>query len=109
MKKISALTAVSFAAALALAACGGGGGGNNGGSSAAAPSTPASSPTTGNVTTPQYASTSAQLAVFNTLNQQRQQCGFPAFTENTILDQAAQAHSDYQAQNGVLITDTEDS
>ncbi|CAN7794802.1 CAP domain-containing protein [Paraburkholderia hospita] len=107
-KNISALTAVSFAAAIALSACGGGGGGN-GGSTAAAPSTPASSPTTGNVTTPQYASTSAQLAVFNTLNQQRQQCGLPAFTENTILDQAAQAHADYQAQNGGLITDTEDS
>ncbi len=106
-KNISALTAVSFAAAIVLSACGGGGG--NGGSSAAAPSTPASSPTTGNVATPQYASTSAQLAVFNTLNQQRQQCGLPAFTENTILDQAAQAHADYQATNGGLITDTEDS
>ncbi|AUT75436.1 serine protease [Paraburkholderia hospita] len=107
-KNISALTAVSFAAAIALSACGGGGGGN-GGSTAAAPSTPASSPTTGNVTTPQYASTSAQLAVFNTLNQQRQQCGLPAFTENTVLDQAAQAHADYQGLNGGLITDTEDS
>ncbi|MEM5440561.1 CAP domain-containing protein [Paraburkholderia diazotrophica] len=109
-KKISALTAVSFAAALALSACGGGGGGNGGNSSAAA-STPASapSPTTGNLTSPQYAATSAQAAVFNTLNQQRQQCGLPAFTENTILDQAGQAHADYQAQNGGLITDTEDS
>lgn len=109
MKKISALTAISFAVALTLAACGGGGGGSNGGTTGAAPVTPASSPSTGNVTIPQYAGTSAQLAVFITINQQRQQCGFPALTENTVLDQAAQAHSAYMAQNGGLITDTEDS
>ncbi|TCG02681.1 hypothetical protein BZM27_54030 [Paraburkholderia steynii] len=64
MNKNISLTAVSFAAALALSACGGGGGGGNGGSSAAARRRRPSSPTTGNVATPQYASTSAQLAVF---------------------------------------------
>jgi len=106
-KKIFALTAVSFAAALALSACGGGGGGSNGGSSAAAaPSTPASSPTTSNLTTPQYAANSAQLAAFNLLNQQRQQCGLPAVQENTALDQAAQSHAQYLATNNVM-TDTE--
>jgi hypothetical protein len=103
-KKISTLTAVSFAAALALSACGGGGGGGgNGGSStsAAASSTPASSPVTGNVTTPQYTANSAQQAIFATLNQYRQQCGFPALTENTLLDAASLNHAKYTAQNNV--------
>ena len=115
MKKNICLTAtaVSFAAALALSACGGGGSSsgsssgtssNNNGSS----STPAAStPTSANTSTPQYTANSAQLAVFNTLNQQRQQCGFPAFVENTQLDQAAQAHASYMGQNSGLITDTE--
>ncbi|MFM0386945.1 CAP domain-containing protein [Paraburkholderia dipogonis] len=103
-----ALTAVSLAATMMLAACGGGGGGGNGGNATgAAPSAPASSPATGNVATPQYAASTAQLAVFTTLNQQRQQCGFPALTENTVLDQAAQAHAKYMGQNGGIITDTE--
>ncbi|SDR54380.1 Cysteine-rich secretory protein family protein [Paraburkholderia fungorum] len=104
-----ALSAISIAAVLTLAACGGGGGGGNSGE--AAPSTGASTPTataTGaNVATPQYATDSAQLAAFNTLNQQRQSCGFPALVENTQLDQAAQAHASYMGQNGGQITDTE--
>jgi hypothetical protein len=113
-KKLSTLTAFSFATACALNACGGGGGdggGAAGGGNAtgAAPATPASSAATGNVTAPEYPSAGAQLAVFNTINQQRQQCGFPALTENTVLDQAAQAHALYMSQNGGLITDTEDS
>jgi hypothetical protein len=118
MKKNICLTAtaVSFAAALALSACGGGGGG--GGSSGSSSGTsssnngssstpPASTATSANVTTPQYAADSAQLAVFNTLNQQRQQCGFPAFVENTQLDQGSQSHASYMGHNGGLITDTE--
>ncbi|MFM0082826.1 CAP domain-containing protein [Paraburkholderia sediminicola] len=102
-----ALAAASLAVTMMVAACGGGGGGSSGGPSGAAPSTPASSPTTGNVTTPTYAAATAQLALFNTINQQRQQCGFPALTENTVLDQAAQAHAQYMGQNGGAITDTE--
>ncbi|MEX3935762.1 CAP domain-containing protein [Paraburkholderia phymatum] len=109
MKKISVLTAVSFAAALALSACGGGGGG--GGSSAtssAAPATGASAPGTANLTTPQYTADSAQSAAFTLLNQQRQQCGLPAMQENPALDQAAQAHAQYMATNNV-VSDTETS
>ncbi|ADG20614.1 CAP domain-containing protein [Paraburkholderia atlantica] len=114
-KNISTLTAISFAAMLALAACGGGGGGgdssgsSSGGSSnnGSSSTPPASTATSANVTTPQYTADSAQLAVFNTLNQQRQQCGFPAFVENTQLDQAAQAHASYMGQNGGTISDTE--
>ncbi|CAN7808388.1 CAP domain-containing protein [Paraburkholderia hospita] len=101
-----ALTAVSIAAAMALAACGGGGGGG-GSSTAAAPSTPASTPTAGNLTTPQYAADSAQLAAFNLLNQQRQQCGFPALQDNSLLDQAAVGHAQYMGLNGGTVTDDE--
>jgi len=107
-KNISALTALSFAAAVALSACGGGGGGGNS-SGAAAPASGASNPTTStptNLTSPQYAATSAQLAAFNLLNQQRQQCGFPALQENDALDKAAQAHAQYSATNN-LISDNE--
>jgi uncharacterized protein YkwD len=117
-KNISGLTAIAFAtAAFALAACGGGG---NSAASSAAPTSDtsansgsssnsnSSTPTvnTGDVSTPQYAANSAQVAVFQLLNQNRQQCGFPALTENTVLDQAAQAHADYLAANN-LVSDSE--
>lgn len=116
-KKISTLTALAFAATLALSACGGGGGGGNGdsapgssnpstdtGNSGSAPDS--SSATTGNVSTPQYAPDSVQLAMFNQLNAYRQQCGFPALVDNTILDQATQAHAQYESENNV-VTDNE--
>ncbi|TDN59088.1 CAP domain-containing protein [Paraburkholderia sp. BL10I2N1] len=99
------LTALAITAALALSACGGGGGSSSDASAASSP--PSQTATSANVSTPQYAAASAQLAVFNLLNQQRQQCGFPALTENTTLDQAAQAHAAYMGQNGAQITDTE--
>lgn len=105
MKKIT-LTAISLAATLMLAACGGGGGGSSSSSGTAAPSTPASTPVTGTQSTPQYAASSAQLAMFNQVNAYRQQCGFPALQENTILDQAAQGHAQYLGLNNT-VTDTE--
>lgn len=113
--KISILTAFAVAAALALAACGGGGGsggGNDsssgsGSSSSGSGNAGSTSASTGNVTTPMYAASSAKLEIFSAINAQRQQCGFPALTENTLLDQAAQAHADYIGQNGGVITDTE--
>lgn len=107
-KNISALTAVSFAAAVALSACGGGGGGGSSAAGAAAPasapssaSSPnsASSPVAGTQPTPQYAANSAQLAMFNQVNAYRQQCGFPAVQQNTVLDQAAQAHAMWEGLN----------
>ncbi|MFP3645849.1 CAP domain-containing protein [Paraburkholderia sp. SIMBA_054] len=101
-----ALTAVSIAAAMALAACGGGGGGGNASSPTTPPAAPPS-PTTGNVTTPQYAANSAEQTIFTTLNQYRQQCGFPALTENTLLDKATANHSSYMAQaNAVSDSET---
>jgi hypothetical protein len=105
MKKISALTAVSFAAALTLAACGGGGG-NGGAAPASGASTPAATTNPANLTAPQYPGDSFQLTAFNLLNQQRQQCGFPALQVNAALDQAAAAHAQYQATNNV-VSDTE--
>jgi hypothetical protein len=99
--KFGALTPLSIAAALVLSACGGGGGGNGNSTASAAPSTPDSSPTTGNVNTPQYAANSAQQTMFATLNQYRQQCGFPTLTENTLLDAASLNHAKYMAQNNV--------
>jgi uncharacterized protein YkwD len=106
-----ARTTFAIAALLALAACGGGGGGSTG---AAAPASGASTPSTtstatsANVSTPQYAAGSAQLAIFNQVNAYREQCGFPALTENTQLDTASQNHANYMAQNG-SVTDAETS
>lgn len=116
-KNISALTAFAFAATLALAACGGGGGGgsndsasgsdNSSSGSGNAGNPPPPSASTGNVATPQYANASAQAAIFNTINSKRQACGFPALTENTLLDKSSQAHADYIGDNGGTITDSE--
>ncbi|PCE30265.1 CAP domain-containing protein [Burkholderia ubonensis] len=122
MKKITtiSLSALSVATVLALAACGGGGGdgsgssngapssnsgssGGNSGSSGGG-STPPAVP--GTVGSPQYSTQSAQLAAFNLLNQYRQQCGFPALKQNTVLDQAAQNHAKYIGLNGA-VTDSE--
>ncbi|MEW6346262.1 MAG: CAP domain-containing protein [Paraburkholderia sp.] len=105
------LTALAIAASLSLSACGGGGGGNSGSSSGSTSSgtssSSASTATSANVSTPQYSAGSAQLAAFSLLNQERQQCGFPALVENTQLDSAAAAHAQYMSANGGTITDTE--
>lgn len=106
------LSAIALVSALALSACGGGGDGggstgstnNNsgspGGGSSSGGSTPVAVP--GTVASPQYPASSAQLAVLNTLNQYRTQCGFPALQQNTVLDQAATAHAKYEGLNNAL-------
>ncbi|MGF6996932.1 CAP domain-containing protein [Paraburkholderia sp. GAS32] len=105
-------TGIAIAAFAALAACGGGGGGGSSPASSAPASAPASAsspssnPVTGTQTTPQYAANTAQLAMFNQVNAYRQQCGFPAVQQNTVLDQAAQAHAMYLGLNSV-VSDTE--
>ena len=98
------LLAIAAASTLALTACGGGGDGGTSttGGSTGGTTTPPAQTVTGTQTTPQYGSTSAQLAAFNTLNQYRTQCGFPALSENTVLDTAAQAHAAYMSTNGVV-------
>jgi hypothetical protein len=104
------LSMAAIAVSLLVAACGGGGGGGSSGASPAAPasgaSTPATTPSPANLTTPQYPADSFHLAAFNLLNQQRQQCGFPALQENTALDQATAAHAQYMQSNNVF-SDTE--
>ncbi|KWF35833.1 serine protease [Burkholderia diffusa] len=112
MKKNRIITLAALATTFTLAACGGGGdsgsttptSSNNAGSSGGGGSTLATVP--GTLASPQYAADSAQLAAFNRLNQSRTQCGFPTLQQNTVLDQAAQAHAQYQGVNGV-VTDTE--
>ncbi|WP_410199306.1 CAP domain-containing protein [Burkholderia cenocepacia] len=114
MTKITTITLSALAAAslLALAACGGGGdgGSTNTGSTGnnPNPSNPGTPSTTvpGTVDSPQYAAGSAQLAALNLLNQYRTQCGFPALKQNTVLDQASQAHSQYMGLNNG-VTDSE--
>lgn len=102
-----------------VAACGGGGGsdaGTTAPSPAPTPSAPPPAPTpapapavpTGTTqTTPTYSAGSAAAQVFTSINAYRTQCGFPAYKQNTILDQAATNHADYMMANGNVITDDE--
>ena len=57
--------------------------------------------------TASYQSGSVQAYMFADMNKDRQECGFPLYQENTILDQAAQAHAQYMVDNGSIVTDTE--
>ena len=93
--------AAACAIAAALLACGGGGSGNSSGavSSAAPVSTlpaGAGAPTlTGNIPTDGL----------NWINYRRSLIGMPMLTHSTIIDKAAQAHSDYQKTNNVVTHD----
>lgn len=102
--KISSISAM--ASAVLLAACGGGGG-STGGSSASTSAAPAKTASSANVATPVYAASSVQLAMFQTVNAARQQCGFPAVLENTTLDAAAANHATYMVDNSGTVTDAE--
>ena len=86
-----------------LAACGGGGGGSApaGTATSSSTSTTTSSASTGTLATAQYPAGSPELAAFNQLNAMRQQCGFPAVKENTLLDAAANNHYKYMVDNQV--------
>lgn len=85
-----------------LAACGGGGGAGGSAPAASTTSTTTSSTTsTGTLAAPQYPAGSQELAAFNQLNSMRQQCGFPAVRENTLLDTAANNHYTYMVDNQV--------
>ncbi len=70
---------------LLLVACGGGGGDDSGQQPA-----------------PVAASSTTATDTFNAINLRRQQAGLPALARNGLLDLAAQGHSDYQRQNGVI-------
>ncbi|RKT10647.1 hypothetical protein B0G69_8081 [Paraburkholderia sp. RAU2J] len=107
MNKTFKLTAVSFAAAIALSACGGGGGGSSS-SGAAAPASGASAPTTSpaGATTPQtsvpaptYSASTMQQATFAQLNAYRLAMGVGELAQDPILDTSAQAHALYLDSN----------
>ena len=95
------LRATACAALLALAACGGGGGGGGDGGVTTAPqnntpiaaaSQPGAPNLTGNIP-------ADGLAWFN---YRRAQMGLPVLVRNTLIDTAAQGHSDYQKTNNTV-------
>ena len=107
-------TAIAAALSLTtlLAACGGGGGSSTPTSSTTSTSTtPTTTATnTGTTSSPTYAVGSQELAAFTQLNAMRQQCGFPAVSENTLLDKAAANHMAYMNLNpsqGIMHTEVQ--
>jgi uncharacterized protein YkwD len=106
--KISLLAAI--AATTVLVACGGGGGSGGTGTtsgSAGASTATTQSASSADVATPAYAQGGIELAMFQTVNAARQQCGFPSVLENTTLDRAAANHASYMIDNSGIATDTE--
>ncbi|OLL27755.1 hypothetical protein BTH42_31620 [Burkholderia sp. SRS-W-2-2016] len=105
MKKISALTAFSFAAAIALSACGGGGsdGGKNNSSDSTGATPPASGNSSGNLQTSvpaaTYTGASAQATIFSALNAYRAAMGVGQLKQDAVLDTSASAHALYQVNN----------
>ncbi len=122
MKSVSIALLVG-AMAVALSACGGGGGGGGSTSSAAvtsftatcadgttktsttsqaaaAAACPTGSAIVVSVPNPTYGS-SENLAAFNRLNTERANCGFGLLAQNTLMDNAAAAHSAWQLANNV--------
>jgi uncharacterized protein YkwD len=102
---IAALVVVS-----GLSACGGGGGGSDSGSNGGLAGTPvASNPPAGGTVTP-GANAPVQtnnIAVDgrNWINYRRTQLGVPTVTENALINNAAQGHSEYLRTNNVMSHD----
>lgn len=105
-RRTAALTALTaLATACVLVACGGGGSNNT--TSAAVGSSPApivlpSGPTP--VADPGAPAASGNVAIDgrNWLNFRRGQIGMPLLTESSLVDRAAQSHSDYQRLNDTI-------
>ena len=123
-RRMGLIASSTILLACALTACGGGGGGgdstgsgntgsggNTGTGGTGGTGTGGSSTTTIPTGTTQstatYAAGSAEAQIFASINTFRGQCGFPAYQQNTILDQAAKNHANYMIANGAVITDTE--
>jgi uncharacterized protein YkwD len=91
--------ALACTAAWALAACGGGGndaGASNGSATTGFSGQDASAPAaTNNIATDGL----------NWINYRRSQIGMPALTRNSVIDAAAQGHSDYQRLNNTVTHD----
>lgn len=92
----------ALAAALALAACGGGGGGSSAPAAAVPSSPPSSTPQD-----PAAPSLTSNIATdgFNWINFRRGQIGMPVLIRNSLIDRAAQLHSDYLRANNIVSHD----
>ncbi|MCG2586609.1 CAP domain-containing protein [Massilia sp. TS11] len=95
-------TAVVCVAGASLVACGGG---SSSSGAAPVPSAPDSGTPLGNL--PGAPGLTGQIAVDGRawINYRRGQLGVPQLTQNPAVDQAAQAHSDYQRLNGAVSHD----
>ncbi|TBR77881.1 MAG: CAP domain-containing protein [Burkholderiaceae bacterium] len=100
MNKSRLILAAVAASTLILAGCGGGGS-----TAPAAPTTPPASTATSTinpvVSTPNYPTGSNQALVYTMLNADRVRCGFGSVSQNTQLDQAALAHSNWMLVNNM--------
>ncbi|HEY8101769.1 MAG TPA: hypothetical protein VIF82_13550 [Burkholderiaceae bacterium] len=96
---------------MSLSACGGSGGGGSGGTtgttvtSTTTTTLPVSTIVT-SVTAANYAA-GDRLDSYNYLNSQRGQCGFGLLQQQAKVDQAAQAHTDYEWVNQIIVSHTE--
>lgn len=89
--------AATLITALVLTACGGGGGSDSAPAPAVAPASPAlqeqgAPALTNNISTDG----------FNWVNYRRSQIGMPVLTRSTLVDNAAQGHSEYQRINSIV-------
>ena len=101
----------ALVAACSLVACGGGSGSGSGSGSATVAASPASldSPAPIVLASPPVTEPSAPVLVGNIaidgrnwINFRRSQIGIPQLTQSTLVDRAAQAHSDYQRLNDTI-------
>lgn len=99
MKSIAQFSFLLMTSA-ALAACGGGGAAPATATGAAAPA-PVTAPAAPAPVATGYAAGSQQGEAFALLNAERVRCGFGSLTQNAALDQAAGAHANFLAENGV--------
>ena len=103
MKSTNKTLTLSLICAAALAACGGGGGGTT--TTAPTVTTPpvpvAQSTIVTSVPAATYPAGSDERAAYDLLNAERQKCGFGLLAQNTKLDAAAAAHSNYQLVNNI--------
>jgi uncharacterized protein YkwD len=91
--------AVACTAAWALVACGGGGGGNNNAGAANGSQTTGFS---GQDALAPTATNNIATDGLNWINYRRSQIGMPALTRSSMIDVAAQGHSDYQRINNTV-------
>ncbi len=100
MKNNKPFAWIAISSAVLLSACGGGGGsGSTSSASSSSTSTVTAQANVGTLSSPQYTAGSNELSAFQQLNQMRQECGFPALSDNSLLDKATQNHRNYMIAN----------